>query len=505
MPVASRAGSRAPAVLLAAEYVHTLPSCALLLVALSAWAERSDGSVRTAGLVVVLLVLTLRLVAPVYGWWSVTYAIDDAGVSVTKGLLARRTRTVVWSRVKSVEATRPWYLRLFKLNSVVLIQSGDESARVVLRAVPDGDPLLLRLLALADSEPGVAAQETPATAGTLDDAVPETSVLAQETPIHALGRRDLIFVSLAYGQAFLLAPVVLMTVWEAIDTVGLTGSLGAFTERFGVVLVGVAAAFVAVVLGIVGTVVRFHGFRVSAARDGRLAIRYGLIETRERVVDPGAVVGVVVQRNILERLMGRARLSVVTRDTSGGLGTSVIVPSVSLVVVDTLVRKHLSRFRTEMTYRAEGRGALVRSGVSTLTLIAVPAGVFGLMELVFVLPVVWAAVAALVSLALLRAIGALVAARLHFDPVAGVVVHTTLFSVERVTTVTASSLHGVATWQRPGRRAGSPMLATCHLYTGRARRLVALRSDWQQLDALRAVMVDRSDVGVSAGRTATSG
>lgn len=491
----ARAGARAPAALLAAELVHTLPSFALLLVALSAWAGRGDGQLRTAGLVVVLVAFALRLVGPVYGWLSVTYVVDDSGVAVTGGLVARRTRAMAWSRVKSVETRRPWHLRLFKLNRVTLIQAGEESAQVVLRAVPDGDPLLSRLLTFAGPgsdvdvpEPDVAVPAEPG-GPALDDAAAEVSEPAQETLIHALDRRGLVLVSLAHGQAFLLAPVVLMTAWEAIDTVGLADGLNEATERFGIVWMGAAAALGAMMVGVVGTLVRFHEFRVTALRDGRLAIRYGLIEARERVVDPGAVVGVMVQRNILERLMGRARLSVVTRDASGGLGTNMIVPSVSLAVVDALVRRHLSSFMTERTYRAEGRGALVRSSVSTLGLVAVPVLVLGVTQVVSATPVVWSAVAALVSFALLRAVGALLTAELHVDPVADVAVHTTLFAVERITTVAASSLHGVAAWQRPGRHAGAPMLVTCHLYTGRARRLAAVRCDRQDLDVLRAALV----------------
>ncbi|MFD2793540.1 PH domain-containing protein [Promicromonospora vindobonensis] len=500
----SRAGARAPAALVAAELVHALPGFALLLVALSAWAGRGDGPARTAGLVVVLVGLALRLVAPLYGWWSITYVVDDVGVAVTSGLMARRTRAMAWARVRSVETRRPWYLRLFRLNRVTLIQAGDESAQVVLRAVPDGDPVLARLLTFAASEPAsgsdaadlgpdpAALVRDPAEPGDglSGDVAPEASESTSETLIHVLDRRALVLVSLAHGQAFLLAPVVLMAGWEAIDTLGLAEGLGGATERFGIVWVGVVAVLGAMALGVVGTVVRFHGFRVTELRDGRLAIRYGLIEARERVVDPGAVVGVMVQRNILERLMGRARLSVVTRDASGGLGTNLIVPSVSLVVVDALVRRHLHSFLTERTYRAEGRGALARSGGSTLALVAVPALVFWLMQAMVATPVVWSAVVALVSFALLRALGMLLAAELHFDPVADVVVHTTLFSSERITTVAASSLHGVAAWQRPGRPAHPPLLVSCHLYTGRARRLAAVRCGRQDLDALRAALID---------------
>ncbi|MEU4362797.1 PH domain-containing protein [Promicromonospora sp. NPDC023987] len=498
MPPVSRAGARAPAALVAAELVQTLPSLALLLVALSAWAARDDGQLRTAGLVAMLVAFALRLVGPVYGWLSVTYVVDDTGVSVTSGLFARRTRTMAWSRVKSVETRRPWYLRLFKLNRVTLIQAGEESAQVVLRALPDGDPLLSRLLTFAgpgpDTDvPGRDADVPAEPSGSLlDDAAAQTSDAAQETLIHALDRRGLALMSLAHGQALLLAPVVLMAAWEAIDTLDLAAGLGGVTERFGVVWVGVVAALGAMVVGVVGTVVRFHGFRVTALRDGRLAIRYGLIEARERVVDPGAVVGVTVQRNFLERLMGRARLSVVTRDATGGLGTNLIVPSVSVLVVDALVRRHLRSFLTERTYRAKGRGALVRSSMSTLGLVTVPALVFWLMQVMAATPVLWSAVGALISFALLRAVGALLTAELHFDPVADVMVHTTLFSVERITTVAASSLHGVAAWQRPGRHAGPPMLVTCHLYTGRPRRLAAVRCDRQDLDVLRAVLIDGS-------------
>lgn len=480
---------------IAAEYLQILPSVAIGAVALIVGAGRGEGTARTIWVALVLTMLVLRLVGPISRWWTVTSVVDDTGVTVTKGLISRRTRTMVWSRVRSIETTRPWNLRPFRLNRVTLIQAGEESAQLVLRAVPDGDPVLARLSTAGSA--GVDGRvDEPLGASETVGAATENSAAederAEETTVHSLGRRDLIFVSLAYGHAVLLAPAVLMTAWEAVDTLGWADGLGETVAQLGVIAVGVAAVLGATLVGVVSTVVRFHGFRVSVLADDRLAIRYGLIEARERVVDPKAVVGVVVQRNVLERLIGRARLSVVTRDMSGGLGTSVIVPSVSLEVVDKLVRRHFDRFVTDDAEPARGRGTLVRSGASALVLVALPVLVFGLLRVVADWQVFWAAVLALGSLVLLRSVGMLVTARLHFDRSARLVVHTTRFSIERITVVTVSAMHGVAAVERPGGRSpGTLLLARCHLYTGQARKLTAPRVDRNELDDLRAAMVEQ--------------
>lgn len=494
MPAAPRRGSRDPLVQLAAEYLQILPSLVIGAVGLL-WFDRSAGAVQPGWLALVVALFVLRLVRPISSWWTVTSLVDDTGVTVTKGLVSRRTRTVVWSRVRSVETRRPWYLRIFRLNRVTLIQAGEESAQVVLRAVRDGDPVLARLRTAASAGAGARSPQ-PVDASVADDQVAvgdasPASEPAEGTTVHSLGLRELVFVSLAYGHAVLIVPAVLMMGWEAVDTLGWVGGLfGAAVARFGVPAVGAAAVLVATIVGVVSTVARFHGFRAAVLADGRLSIRYGLIEASERVVDPEAVVGVVVQRNFLERLIGRARLSVVTRDTSGGLGTSLIVPSVSLEVVDKLVRRHFDRFVTDGARPARGRGALVRSGTSALALLAVPVLAFGVVRVLTDWPVFWCAVLALVALGLLRHVGMLVTARLHFDVVAGLVVHSTRFSLERITVVAVSAMHGVAAIERPGGRGtGPPLLATCHLYTGSPRRLTAPRFDRSELDDLRTEMI----------------
>ncbi|OSM42887.1 hypothetical protein BCY76_011840 [Nesterenkonia sp. PF2B19] len=80
--------------------------------------------------------------------------------------------------------------------------------------------------------------------------------------------------------------------------------------------------------GAVLTAVRFHGLTV-AVEDGRTVLRHGLISTTTRIIGRDQVVGVQVRRNLVEMLLDRARVSLITADSSQQWDSNLALPSLS--------------------------------------------------------------------------------------------------------------------------------------------------------------------------------
>ena len=90
------------------------------------------------------------------------------------------------------------------------------------------------------------------------------------------------------------------------------------------------------VVGVVATVLRFGGLE-TAVNDDAIVLRYGMLSTRERVIDNSAVVGVEIRRSPVEIALGRVRLSLITLDSAGGLGSNLVLPSLREKIAEKII------------------------------------------------------------------------------------------------------------------------------------------------------------------------
>ena len=70
------------------------------------------------GLGVLAAAVVIAVVLSAAGWWFTTYAVDDAGVSLHRGMISRSREYAPRARIESVSVERPLLARLLGLAKV---------------------------------------------------------------------------------------------------------------------------------------------------------------------------------------------------------------------------------------------------------------------------------------------------------------------------------------------------------------------------------------------------
>lgn len=332
-----------PARSITAAWLHYTPSIIGLVFAAALYGTRSDlWPGRWAAFAIALLIL-VRVVHPVLAWARVRIGVFDDRITVRTGVLATRHRTVPWSSVSVADLEQPWSYRVHGL-AIVSLHTGGE-----------GDTTLrLAGLDLATAEHlSWRAQHQGRGPG---DPRPEGS----GEIVYRATSAELLIASAAYGQFLLIAAGVLVAAADALDTLGLWESaLGAARISPGV---WAAVAVVAsVAAGFALSLVRYHGFAVRRTR-GRLIIAHGLLSHRERVLHPAAIVGARVQRNLVEMIFDRVRISLHTVDTTRQIASNLVLPSLPRGAVARIANESLSDLVSSSTILSSPpRSALPRA------------------------------------------------------------------------------------------------------------------------------------------------
>src|SRR5699024_8088370 len=105
------------------------------------------------GLAVVAIVLAA------VSWWFTTYAVDEAGVSLHRGMISRSREYAPRARIESVSVERPLLARVLGLAKVRVEVAGGGESYLDIEYVRSADAEELRR-----GIPGVAALDAPATA-----------------------------------------------------------------------------------------------------------------------------------------------------------------------------------------------------------------------------------------------------------------------------------------------------------------------------------------------------
>lgn len=498
--------------LLAAEYVRAVPMLIFALTAVLIWVDRSTGVVRTMVLLVSVLSALGVLVAPIVRHLTVSYAVDDRGVTVDSGLFDRRSVTLAWDSVAAVEARSSWDLQMFGISSLVISQAADDARRVRVRGVDRAVRAMIEEQAAGRGKPGgvghvpteahgAAPADPPPVAQ--PDPLPARSDEAPESEtIYSLSWRSLVVVSLVHGQLLVLAPPALLTLWELVDMAGLGGRFGLVAEAVGPAGLAAGGVVAVILVGAVATIVRYNAFTVSRRSDSALLVEFGLVERVQRVVRPEALVGVVVQRNIVEVLLRRARLVLLTHDAQGHLTTDVVFPAVPERVLEQIVRDSFGRFgaaaQRTMTVAATTGGTVARILRNSLIWTGATVAVYAGVAMADGGSGLFAAVAALVTAGVVGGVGRVMSSRLAWDSRWEVLLHERRFLVWRCAAVDPTSVHGLATWQPSGSSPERVLMVNARYFAGRARGLLALRTPARDVELLRRSMtVSQVDGGRS--------
>lgn len=479
------AEQRLPAAYLGASYlahgVTTLGSVAGVVVFLAnpdVWPGKLAVAVFAA-------ILILRVIDPLYEWATTRMTITAQDFRVTSGLFNRRTRSIRWSAVHTVETTAPWAYRLFGLVRVRIAQGGDSSTQVTLAGITREfrDEILTRS-PVPDS--AQTAQESDATAprpvSAGHDGPPPPD--ARGALVYRASAGDLVIASLLFGRFAVVAVAIAFALFEQLDNFGLLGMLDNF-NGVGVVGLSVFVALAVAGLGIVSSVIRFGRLQVRINAHGAIAVSYGLIETSDRVIDSAGVTGVVLQRNALEMILGRVRLGLLTTDTSQQFGSNLLLPSLPRDTVTQILHAGFQDrvpFETLATHRRLPARSLV--AFSAITSIAAGAG-FSMHGLG--LPIGLAIVGSLVLWAIIVTTARPFVTTLHYDLDAKHVALRMNFIKERDVYIDALAIHLVTSTAVLNRS----RWATVHYYAGEPHQRGSVWFSEADLHALQAQLGDR--------------
>jgi putative membrane protein len=250
--------------------LHGAKSITVIVAALS-WQTLSQVGLERFALVVLAVAVGV-VVFSLVGWLNTGYHVVGRELRIQDGLLWRRNRAIPLERLQAVELRRPLLAQLTGLAELRLEVVGGNKTEAPLAylTVRDAAALRQRLLALAGRTGDGRTGESSAVAQV--PAAPTAPVL--ERPLFRVNNRDLVFSQLLTPQAFFLPLGVAFVVMQFVVE-------GSWT------FVGIASTITAmagVLLQPVRRVLQDWDFRLSRDPQGRLAVRYGLLETRSQTV-----------------------------------------------------------------------------------------------------------------------------------------------------------------------------------------------------------------------------
>ena len=351
----------------------------VVIVAALSWQTLSEVGVERFALVVAVIAVAV-VVFSVIGWLNTGYHVVGRELRIQDGLLWRRNRAIPLDRLQAVELRRPLLAQLTGLAELRLevVGGGKTEAPLAYLTVREASALRQRLLALAgrtNGAPDPAAQ-------------PAAGPPALERPLFRVSNRDLLISQLLTPQAFLLPFGVAFVVMQFVLE-------GTWT------FVGIAStvtAMAGVLLQPVRRVLQDWEFRLARDPDERLAVSYGLLETRSQIVPPHRVQSIGVTWPLLWRVKGWLHMRM---DIAGYAGPQSnddkrsdrllpvgvfaagrelvweVLPGVDLATLATLPPPSRARWLHPIALRSFGAGLtpevfVSRSGLLTRELTMVP-------------------------------------------------------------------------------------------------------------------------------------
>ncbi|MEV6348654.1 PH domain-containing protein [Actinoplanes sp. NPDC051851] len=247
--------------------LHGAKSLAVIVAALS-W--QTLGRLGLEHFAIVVLVFAVgAVIFSAIGWWNTGYQVVGRELRISDGLLWRRNRAIPLDRLQAVELRRPLLAQLTGLAELRLevVGGGKTEAPLAYLSVQHASELRERLLALS-------ARTRNESGGDAGPAAAAATGTAHEHPLFRVRNQNLLISQLLTPQAFLLPVGV---AWVVVQFV-LEGSW---------TFIGIAStvtAMAGVLLQPIRRVLRDWSFRLARDTDGRLLVRYGLLETRSQAV-----------------------------------------------------------------------------------------------------------------------------------------------------------------------------------------------------------------------------
>ena len=336
--------------------------------------ERSGGSALTLAGIGAVAALGIGY----WRWKSTTWWVTEGAIHLRSGIFSADEKVIPKSRVQGIDTTQGPVQRMFGVLELhVQTAGGGTSAEITLSAV------------------------TPAEAVALRDAVGLPEPAQRDVEVLTLSTGALLITALTAPQLGVLLPILagFAAVGDDLLAEGLRRGVAEQLPGPAAVAVAVlAAAALAWLLSILGSIVAFGGFTVE--RDGEwLRIRRGIGRRRAASVPVSRVHAVRVVEGVPRQPFGLATLRLeVAGYRSEAAAAQTLFPLVRRADADAILRRFLPELAGALGDVASPPRRALRRYVVPGALAAAVVGA----AVVFVLPGAWPAAAALVVLSLIH-------------------------------------------------------------------------------------------------------
>ncbi|MFE4194713.1 PH domain-containing protein [Paenarthrobacter sp. NPDC056912] len=359
---------------MAAMSIRGAPSVASLLFAGLLYWDRPGLWPGPMAVYLVASLLVLRLAHPLYLWSTLTYAISEDTFAVNRGLIFKTTRTTSWRDVSVVDISSPWAFRRFGLGIVSLRSGGQDDTKIDVTGVDHEDLETIVRFVRAHGADGAQPAPSGRTVACDHGPGPGPSVSTNRGVLYTARRRDLAAANLIYGHVVALGTGAVITLSDIADQLAILDGVldvsGSHPLVGGLMLCG------AVLLGgSVVSLVKYHGFTVSGDSAG-FSISYGWLSTNRRDVKSSAVGGITARRNLIEMLLDRVRVALLTTDSDAQMGTNMVLPSLPRRQVTQILEKSLPELQRPALLVSSGRRSIARS-LAIFAAVGAPALGFG--------------------------------------------------------------------------------------------------------------------------------
>lgn len=468
---------------LAALYVQEAPHVLLLSVAVYITATLPPSWLGRWPLLLFSVLVAVRLLGPMYRWFSCRYQLSPTHLTERAGVLRIRTRSLAWADVTAVEVHIPWSHRASGLAILTVRTDGGPDTTVRLDGVDRQDAETIRLrsrgIESRGTEQGPGAEKASPPDGPTEKETPTPVAVSAvlETrpfrPVYRAGPVDLLAASLFYGQFILLAGAFIGVLVQFAELFHAAPVVLAVVEDRPVTSLAVLA-IIGSAVGCVLTAVKFHGFSVFQDPQS-VMLRHGLFTTQQRIVRRADIIGIRLRRNLVEMLFDRVRVSLISTDSSQQLGTNLMLPSLSRRRVAQILAPLFPQHQDTLRLRGGGRRGMPSVAIVTLLPLGAAIGVLLAVRRWTEWAWFFELVLAAVTLLLVSAAAHLAAARCDFSRLDhGEILWSSLLGGQTKYILNLDAVHAATTVALSRSDPGSHQIFRLYFYAGTSRTLTAV-------------------------------
>ena len=249
---------------------------------------------------VAVLVVAAVLAGAAINWWRFTYAVGAREIVIERGLFSRQRRVIPFDRVRDIAIERPLLARLLG-TARVRIETGGSKAdegRLDMIGLDEADALRDLIRGSSGAVPAPAADPAALPAE-------EPVVFAMATP-RVLGSGllnfSLIFIALVFGAFQYLEDLNIINIERWARSGEAKEIAGAFGLRTAVIIASLLV-LLGVVSGVVRTLLRDFGFRLTVSAAG-LRRRRGLVTLSEVLIPARRTEAARIESGVLSGWLG---------------------------------------------------------------------------------------------------------------------------------------------------------------------------------------------------------